>query len=144
MMFLRRKATFTSTLVVRRTMSVATSESADILRIPVSPSEQSSCKLSGIIVLKYVSGITLRSRLARPTPIRFPRADETTRHAAELFNKHGLIYFDRIMSLDWVRHHDSCSPARLRRRTSALCRNTSMRPSHEAILAAEKLRFCAC
>ena len=111
MMFLRRKATFTSTLVVRRTMSVATSESADILRIPVSPSEQSSCKLSGIIVLKYVSGITLRSRLARPTPIRFPRADETTRHAAELFNKHGLIYFDRIMSLDWVRHHDSCSPA---------------------------------
>jgi hypothetical protein len=55
MMFLRRrKATFISTLVVRGTMSVATSESADILRIPVSPSEQSSCKLSGIIVLKYV------------------------------------------------------------------------------------------
>ena len=78
--------TFVSTHGVRGTVSAA-SAGPDLLRIPVSPAEQSSCKLS----------------------------DETTRIAAELFNAHGLVYFDRIMSLDWVRHRPSRGLSRQRR-----------------------------
>ena len=87
--------TFVSTHGVRGTVSAA-SAGPDLLRIPVSPAEQSSCKLS----------------------------DETTRIAAELFNAHGLVYFDRIMSLDWVRHRSSRVDSRQSCRFETACRGT--------------------